>query len=73
MLFRSLATIQPPAGADFEALRRALCGDETTAPHARPFRPAFLRAPQGADGFRLCVGTTCLPPLASPAEVAERL
>jgi uncharacterized protein YyaL (SSP411 family) len=68
-----LATVQTPAGADLEALRHALCGDERTAPHARPFRPTFLRAPAGTDGFRLCVGTTCLPPLLSPAEVAERL
>ena len=68
-----LATIQAPAGADLEALRAALCGDERTAPHARPFRPAFLRAPAGADGFRLCVGTTCLPPLATAGEVAAHL
>lgn len=67
------ATIQPPAGADLEALRDALCGDEHTAPHARPFRPVFLRAPAGAAGYLLCVGTTCLPPLTSPREVAERL
>jgi uncharacterized protein YyaL (SSP411 family) len=68
-----LATIQAPAGADLDALRHALCGDERTAPHARPFRPAFLLAPAGSAGFRLCVGTTCLPPVSSPTEVADRL
>jgi uncharacterized protein YyaL (SSP411 family) len=68
-----VATLEPPAGADGEALRRALCGDERTAPHARPFRPVFLRPAGASPRYQLCVGTTCLPPLATPAEVAEHL
>jgi uncharacterized protein YyaL (SSP411 family) len=68
-----IATLAPPNGADLEALRVALCGDERTAPHARPFRPVFLRPAGAASRYQLCVGTTCLPPLGTPAEVAEHL
>lgn len=68
-----IATLAPPNGADLEALRFALCGDERTAPHARPFRPVFLRPAGAASRYQLCVGTTCLPPLGTPAEVAEHL
>jgi uncharacterized protein YyaL (SSP411 family) len=68
-----VATLEPPAGADWEALRTALCGDERTAPHARPFRPVFLRQAGASPSYQLCVGTTCLPPLTTPTEVAERL
>ena len=68
-----IATLAPPSGADLEALRVALCGDERTAPHARPFRPVFLRPAGASPRYQLCVGTTCLPPLSTPAEVAEHL
>jgi uncharacterized protein YyaL (SSP411 family) len=68
-----VATLKTPPKADLEALRVALCGDDRTAPHRRPFRPVFLQPNTPTDGFQLCVGTTCLPAMATPAAVAERL
>ena len=68
-----VATLKTPPKADLEALRVALCGDDRTAPHRRPFRPVFLQPNTPTDGFQLCVGTTCLPAVATPAAVAERL
>lgn len=68
-----VATLKTTPKADLEALRVALCGDDRTAPHRRPFRPVFLQPNTPTDGFQLCVGTTCLPAVATPAAVAERL
>ena len=65
------ATIK--AAGDWEALRLALNGDSRTAPHARPYRPAFLIETPGAQGFAVCVGRTCLPPAATAAEAVASL
>jgi uncharacterized protein YyaL (SSP411 family) len=65
------ATIK--AAGDWEALRLALNGDSRTAPHARPFRPAFLIETPGAQGFAVCVGQACLPPAATAAEAVASL
>jgi uncharacterized protein YyaL (SSP411 family) len=67
------ALLKAPAHTDWESLRRALVGDDTTPPHRRPFRPAFLRPEAATNGYQLCVGTTCLAPVATMAEVAALL
>ena len=67
------ATLKATLATDWENLRRALVGDDATAPHRRPFRPVFLQPSAEASGFQVCVGATCLPPVATAAEAAATL
>jgi uncharacterized protein YyaL (SSP411 family) len=57
----------------WEGLRTALNGDGQTAPHARPYRPVFLIQEASATGFAVCVGQTCLAPVATAPEAAASL
>ncbi len=57
----------------WDDLRRALNGDEKTAPHARPFRPLFLIEEPSEAGFAVCVGQTCLTSVKTAQEVAASL
>jgi uncharacterized protein YyaL (SSP411 family) len=67
------ATLKTRPDEDWESLRRALVGDETTPPHRRPFRPVFLQPDDATTGFQLCVGSTCLAPVATAGEAADLL
>jgi hypothetical protein len=57
----------------WESLRTALNGDDRTAPHARPYRPVFLVTEPATTGFAVCVGQTCLAPVATAPEAAASL
>ncbi|MEX0322308.1 MAG: thioredoxin domain-containing protein [Puniceicoccaceae bacterium] len=61
-----LITVQYREGADLEVLREAIA--------ASPWRPVFLKPdPTGTQpaSYQLCVGTQCLAPTDSAAEIAE--
>lgn len=61
------------AAGRWDELRDALNGHEQTAPHARPYRPVFLVTEPATAGFAVCVGQTCLAPVATAQEAAASL
>ena len=65
------ATVKSAGGWD--ELRSALNGDDKTAPHARPYRPAFLVTEPATAGYAVCVGQTCLAPVPTAQEAAASL
>ena len=65
------ATVKSAGGWD--ELRSALNGDDKTAPHARPYRPAFLVTEPATAGYAVCVGQTCLAPVLTAQEAAASL
>jgi uncharacterized protein YyaL (SSP411 family) len=61
------------SAGEWEGLRTSLNGDDQTAPHARPYRPVFLVPEPATTGYAVCVGQTCLAPVATAAEAAASL
>lgn len=67
-----LSTIRCPIGSTMDECQQALCGNEKTPAHQRPYRPLFL-IHHSAKEWVICIGNTCLPPVHSWKEVAEFL
>ena len=60
-----------PAVTNPTELQKAVYGDAATPAQRKPFRQIFLKPIKNTNDIEVCVGKTCLPPIASFSEIRD--